>query len=1732
MAEGISRFNNPELARAQEPAPDTAESLREQIRQHEFIDQHRGLLDRATTDLLNRGDENSLAAMQDLQKRVDQGTVKQGEIAAAVKADRDAMNFQNEVSMYGTGFLKAATLFLPGKGKIPWIAAGAVSALDQIKIAPDVSAGEVVLDGTLGFAKGAGMKVMMDKVGGTTWRTWEKGLVIGGAGGALETGLHRENWLNKDGNLDIGLGLGRTTQSTLFGAGTGAVTFAVGQKLFKGLSATTGGALEQSGLASNMGVGFSFGVTGGFTSEAMNQMKKGQFDPVQLAVRSLLQGGVDMFAGGTGYKAGRFYMPEAPGPHPVFSEKEQGPSLMQQLKGVGEKFFKPSDPNSDSTFAGRTKRRGGDDYENEGGNGDWRDQLERLSRQNGWGSKEEPGGDQGGNKGKGEKKVVADTPDTTGTGDGTGDGTGTVKNDSAPVIDESLQQRVVPAEKLDTKVVPASAELDAGQAALQARLDALAAEGKLKGVQNMGAMKLYQRLPDLLRQANGDQPIPEMELKVIKDNQRYQQLPDMIAQAVRKAEASRTAEPRVGDTDEIVSGGDHRSTSETGDPYADLLRRAAEGEKLDPLEARQLEGLHENRMSADLDKLSLEERIAETKRTLEAEKQAAEKGSEAPVPPEGFQKGEAIWRNKEHDVPVEVEAYLGEQGGRHYVKVKDQNTGIPLDEIVYPEKPENLERPAELTGDQKVVNMPDVDVVKETNGMFGTTYTQGNRLLKEAVTSAYLAVVGEGQVASDAAGHLRKIVTATDGNELKPALEMIAANHPEIEAVIKTALDGVETPEPKPQQITLKDIETHRPHDLATLMNEGIDLASRAVNGDAAAQAQLKEFAQRSVDATDPANPVFDVQEGMMKVARAYPELSRTVYDAFQDTLSNKQLVEFGTKFVKESVAGDAEATRLLDEFARNHNHAEVKRGMIDAAKQNVDIADAVYDRYKDALTLDDKFWYGGKYLADATNNGQAGMDRLLKFARENPDSEVLSFLRYFTDMNPQYKDAFYEGFGQLEGPRSDVPAVEAAGKLIDARLAELLGQPAAEQSALPLITEISEALNARMLNGESYQSAQDAISKNLDRLARLKGLDDTDFLKQAVKEAAWPTDAKTLTEADKVFDAVIARQKAEEAGTALPPEANPLEFIREINEAVKLRKAAGMRTDDAAAALKKNLDRLAQSKGLDNADFLNDSIVEAIVPSMSDGEDSITRIGKEQLEMQIADKKAKAENGERTSLPDGEQYVRAVWAEMMDYMGKGFGKNIPDMLSRARQRLEIQAALNGEPDANDMLPFLAEAGTFAHQSGARPGPENLTVDVTPENQADVTKRVADFRQIANNSKLPQDPEFTGTLQERMNQWFEHQMGVRRDLFDWLNNNKDLWGYAQDYAAATQFSPIAAMIDSYPHTDTRFLNDFPSYQPGLFAPKPPRVEVPRDTQDIPEDQQPTDGQAQINPTIAKAIENMNSGDGDLQLAGATESQYLMNPRARGVEQFSRWRQIMSANVDRLPPAYKSLFNRPDLDAIPDDVLMEFLSANKAEAAPKKGGWSWEKDMPEARVSHLEQALDAFKTADMKDPTKADQPGMADATQTATALGVKLAKAVASDRPLLDDILFKIGDTAPFRTKYKQMISAMLENSDGTTAIKGVMEKFNEIQAVRQTYQPRVPKGQPRVAMTPEATQEMMGKIQQIIDQARAIALQTNPSDPNALSKMIYELGLGTAERDATPFKPKQGGGGDRKPPRQ
>ena len=54
-------------------------------------------------------------------------------------------------------------------------------------------------------------------------------------------------------------------------------------------------------------------------------------------------------------------------------------------------------------------------------------------------------------------------------------------------------------------------------------------------------------------------------------------------------------------------------------------------------------------------------------------------------------KFEAIWRQKEYDIPIKVVAYLGYRNGKNWwlVENSEGTTGIPEDEIILTEETKN-----------------------------------------------------------------------------------------------------------------------------------------------------------------------------------------------------------------------------------------------------------------------------------------------------------------------------------------------------------------------------------------------------------------------------------------------------------------------------------------------------------------------------------------------------------------------------------------------------------------------------------------------------------------------------------------------------------------------------------------------------------------------------------------------------------------------------------------------------------------------------------------------------------------------------------------------------------------------------------------------------------------------------------------------------------------------------------
>jgi hypothetical protein len=203
---------------------------------------------------------------------------------------------REEVNHYATGFVKTIGLFAKG----PIGLAGTVTAYALDAMDPNASAGTQALDGTLGAAKGALLKGTFSLLGKKELPVATKGMVLGIASNAVETGLTRSTYLDRtSGEFSLTKGLSRIVDTSFNPTSilTNAAVFTAAHGAFRGTDALTGGLIKRSPLLANVTNGFSFGMVSGAGSEIMRQRDAGeQIDLAAIAKKSLIQGGVDSIA--------------------------------------------------------------------------------------------------------------------------------------------------------------------------------------------------------------------------------------------------------------------------------------------------------------------------------------------------------------------------------------------------------------------------------------------------------------------------------------------------------------------------------------------------------------------------------------------------------------------------------------------------------------------------------------------------------------------------------------------------------------------------------------------------------------------------------------------------------------------------------------------------------------------------------------------------------------------------------------------------------------------------------------------------------------------------------------------------------------------------------------------------------------------------------------------------------------------------------------------------------------------------------------------------------------------------------------------------------------------------------------------------------------------------------------------------------------------------------------------
>jgi hypothetical protein len=681
--------------------------LRQQIRRHEEIDNHRSLLERATTNLFFRSDERSLASLRKLEDDAKNSRFDDYEIKRAIKEDADSVEWQNFLSHFGTNVIKGATLFTPGKGVLPWMVAGGTHALAQMQVAPETTTAQIVADGVLGFAKGAVMQRVLGKVTESSLPVAAKGFNIGVAGGVLEGGLTRQNWFDKTGEWDIGGGIWNTTKSATIGGIAGTASFLAGDKIFRGLSAN--GIAVDNPLIANMGVGFSFGAASGFTGEALNQFSQKDFSAWRLMSRTLTQAAADTVGGAAGYKLGSLYSKfEVPLARTVEVTPSERLTATYRSERIETGTDVHSSPAEVTPPPARPPERPVEQADVEPDTAHVRAQTERTPAQ-------EP------TETSASKPVPKEPTKVEVEGepiwlDHSGKVTVNEWKDTAAF--QIAENRWVILKDDSFRVV------DGDGNAVNFRVEKY--DGEYPGDTilevNLDGVKISQEVPGELTIEPGSQTPYSVK------NDGTKEFTDHNGDSISIRLHSAYDEPMTfknGLPHEMnVSGigirfdwGPKGLTIHYTSPEGRTYRAKTEG-------ARDLSDLEAPRTwKVEFDNWNGHENIhyeweggarigqnggfewlgggefgigpfAQIKSvtntpdgrviTFQDGKTRTEVLSKAKDTPSEFKLGNAIWRGKDYDQPVVVQEYLGKFGDRHYVKIENSDTGIPLDEIVYP----------------------------------------------------------------------------------------------------------------------------------------------------------------------------------------------------------------------------------------------------------------------------------------------------------------------------------------------------------------------------------------------------------------------------------------------------------------------------------------------------------------------------------------------------------------------------------------------------------------------------------------------------------------------------------------------------------------------------------------------------------------------------------------------------------------------------------------------------------------------------------------------------------------------------------------------------------------------------------------------------------------------------------------------------------------------------------------
>lgn len=276
------------MSKNEEAASET--SVQSELARLDIEDANRSLL-RKGIDYIAEPYHHEAAARQKLQD----AAFGRGDSNEAIKAIQSARQAEQDAYSITSGAVKTLGLFT--KGKFGIVTTAASYALDEIR--PDN--GHIGLDGTLGLAKGFGMRAIVSKVAGGGDGPALMSLKFGTAGRFVDSALTRHNYVDENDNLSFssfGRGLAKIGTTTFNPVALGTDLATAG--FTAGLVKIAPNAFTGNSFRSMTTMTFANGFANGAAQEAQMQIQRGEFDATRMAAFPLVSALTTSFAAAPG----------------------------------------------------------------------------------------------------------------------------------------------------------------------------------------------------------------------------------------------------------------------------------------------------------------------------------------------------------------------------------------------------------------------------------------------------------------------------------------------------------------------------------------------------------------------------------------------------------------------------------------------------------------------------------------------------------------------------------------------------------------------------------------------------------------------------------------------------------------------------------------------------------------------------------------------------------------------------------------------------------------------------------------------------------------------------------------------------------------------------------------------------------------------------------------------------------------------------------------------------------------------------------------------------------------------------------------------------------------------------------------------------------------------------------------------------------------------------------------